>query len=55
MEFLHMAKELNDLSDQFCHNSSQQGRVPKICEQKDQAMKEAWEGRGGAQLSEDVI
>ena len=30
----------------YCHIGSQQGRVPTQVRQEDQAVEEAWEGRG---------
>jgi hypothetical protein len=45
MEFLHIPKKLNGLSDRVLSLVSNGEEFPHKCEQENQAMKEAWEGR----------
>ena len=47
MKFLHMPKELNDLSDRVLpHWFPMRRSSPRMCGQEDRAVQEAWEGRG---------
>ena len=55
IEFLHMPKELNGLSDRVWSVTlvPTREKLPHMYGQEDWAVKEA--GRGGAQQNEDVI
>ena len=53
MEFLHMSKELNGLSDRVLSHWFPMRKVPRMCGQEDHTMKEAWKGK--AQPKKDVI
>jgi hypothetical protein len=57
MEFLHMPKELDGLSDKvlsYWFPTDNGEELPRRCTQEDRAVKEAWEGQGWAEWKRDL-